>query len=70
MALTDTFNTLMERVHTLRVEALTINTEAKDCEEDAKEVLRNEGINPVLRRRLERLREKIGRIVIVERIEL
>ena len=66
--MTDTFDTLMDQVHTLRFEALTKNAEAVVAEEDAKEWLRNEGVNPILRRRLEKLREKIGKVVIVANV--
>ena len=59
---------LMERVHALRLEALALNAEAVQCEEDAKEALRNKGVNPILRRRLERLRKEIGKVVIVEKV--
>lgn len=59
-----TFDSLMEQVYELRLEALAINAEAVVAEEDAKEALRAEGVNPILRRRLERLREKIGEVVV------
>ena len=62
------YDTLMEQVYILRNEALEINAKAAQCEEDAKEALRNEGVNPILRRRLERLREKIGKVVIVANV--
>jgi hypothetical protein len=66
----DTFDTLMERVHTLRLEALALNAEAVQCEEDAKEWLRAEGVDPILRRRLEKLRKKIGKVVVIEGMKL
>lgn len=66
--MTDTFDSLMDRVHFLRMKALELNADAVQCEEDAKEALRNEGVSPILRRRLERLRKEIGKVVIVEKV--
>lgn len=66
--MTDTYDSLIEQVYKLRGEALTKNAEAVVAEEDAKEWLRNKGVDPILRRRLEKLREKIGRVVVVPNV--